>query len=83
MHATRYRLYRRNAPARSQPLSGDVPVERSLVQGPWTAATRRSPAPRFRLSWIKLAAWSGLLLLSLFLWWVILRTALALIALVR
>jgi hypothetical protein len=55
----------RQAERAGRPARGDAPGE-----------TR----PRFALSWPKLAAWVGLLLLSLALWAAILKLAAALIA---
>jgi hypothetical protein len=90
MPATLHRLHERAAahnqaaPSRLGAANGDANAEPMGCRGfakARAAAGRSAPKPRF--SWIKLAAWGGLLLSSLFLWWVILRAVIALIALIR
>jgi len=82
------------APPRLRAANGDPNAEPVECRGPAMAtAAGGVSTPKLRLSWlslswiklawVKLTAWSGLLLLSLFLWWVILRGVVALTALIR
>ena len=81
MQATLHTLRKRSAPTRSLKAKSNATARRAVLRGPWTApmATNGLSAPRIKLSWIKLASLVGVLLLSLFLWWAILRGVLALI----